>query len=178
MDASVSPDRCANGNFVNVINLRAGTCTKHIFCCLCSICQIILRVPFMSEGSSSAEWDRGGQGDVFVFFFGNVLIILWIQTWRDILLQNHHTSFLGYPRLQTWTVYNLNWAFVHWIQTLSLSWRRSLCSGKVNYSLQHLSVSAKHNKMWSAITAQCWTLISVGWRTQVQHSCSQFSSPD
>lgn len=31
MDASVSPDRCANGNFVNVINLWAETCSKHIF---------------------------------------------------------------------------------------------------------------------------------------------------
>lgn len=49
MDASVSPDRCANGNFVNVINLRAETCSKHIFCCLCSICQVILKASFIAE---------------------------------------------------------------------------------------------------------------------------------
>lgn len=33
MDASVSPDCCANENFVNVINLWSETCAEHTFCC-------------------------------------------------------------------------------------------------------------------------------------------------
>ena len=45
-------------------------------------------------------------------------------------------------------------------------------------SLEHLSLSTKHNKMWLVIMAESWTMISAGWRTQVQYTLSPFSSSD
>lgn len=155
MDASVFPNCCANGNFVNVINLQSEAWAKHTFFCSNNSTEKNFRHCRVKNSKRTKQQDNRTPTHLTpeplpLMCSGSALVRNTKQACSRCAV-------------------NVLPAFVLNQILISPTWRDSL---------QHLSLSAKHNEMWLVIMAESWTMISAGWRTQVQRARSPFSSSD